>query len=137
MERLLPGVRRQLAHPSLDVHLWDITTDVGMPVVLCLARSRNDGTMSLGASAHLDVATAINKAVVEAFHGYVWGSSILAAGTPLPEQSAIRNPGDHFAYFLDRARQGRWTSCSPMGPRFLPTILRCASCPAWATCWRA
>jgi len=106
MERLLPGVRRQLAHPSLDVHLWDITTDVGMPVVLCLARSRNDGTMSLGASANLDVATAINKAVVEGFHGYVWGSSILAAGTPLPEQSAIRNPGDHFAYFLDRSRQG-------------------------------
>lgn len=106
MERLLPGVRRQLAHPSLDVHLWDITTDVGMPVVLCLARSRNDGTMSLGASANLDVATAINKAVVEAFHGYVWGSSILAAGTPLPEQPAIRNPGDHFAFFLDRSRQG-------------------------------
>jgi ribosomal protein S12 methylthiotransferase accessory factor len=105
-ERLLPGVRRQLAHPSLDVHLWDITTDIGMPVVLCLARSRNDGTMSLGASAHVDVATAINKAVVEAFHGYVWGSSILAAGTPLPERDAIRNPGDHFAYFLDRSRQG-------------------------------
>lgn len=105
-ERLLPGVRRQLAHPSVDVHLWDITTDVGMPVVLCLARSRNDGTMSLGASAHVDVATAINKAVVEAFHGYLWGSSILAAGSPLPERAAIRNPGDHFAYFLDRSRQG-------------------------------
>ncbi|WP_028103874.1 YcaO-like family protein [Pseudoduganella violaceinigra] len=106
MERLLSGVRRQLAHPSLDVHLWDISTDVGMPVVLCLARSRNDGTMSLGASAHVDVATAINKAVVEAFHGYCWGSSILSAGNPLPERAAIRNPGDHFAYFLERERQG-------------------------------
>ena len=102
---LLPGVQRALDHPSLDVRLWDITTDVGLPVVLCLARSRNDGTMSLGASAQLGVGQAINKAVIEALHGYCWASSILGAGTPLPERAAIRNPGDHFAYFLEPSRQ--------------------------------
>ncbi len=104
--KLLPGAQRALRHPSLEVRLWDITTDIGMPVVLCLARSRNDGTMSLGASAQLSVEQAVNKAVIEAFHGYCWGSSILGAGTPLPERAAIRNPGDHFAYFLEQSRQG-------------------------------
>jgi ribosomal protein S12 methylthiotransferase accessory factor len=103
--QLLPGVQRTLDHPSLEVHLWDMTTDIGLPVVLCLARSKTDGTMSLGASAHLNVEQAINKAVIEAMHGYVWGSSILTAGTPLPERKDIRNPGDHFAYFLNPERR--------------------------------
>lgn len=102
---LLPGVLRALDHPSLEVRLWDITTDIGLPVVLCLARSRTDGTMSLGASAQLHVGQAINKAVIEALHGYCWASSILGAGTPLPERAAIHNPGDHFAYFLEPSRQ--------------------------------
>ncbi|MFC5475537.1 YcaO-like family protein [Paraherbaspirillum soli] len=105
MAQLLPGVQRALDHPSLEVRLWDISTDIGLPVVLCLARSKTDGTMSLGASAHLRVEQAINKAVIEALHGYVWGSSILTAGTPLPERQQIKNPGDHFAYFLEPSRQ--------------------------------
>lgn len=105
LAQLLPGVQRALQHPSLEIRLWDITTDIGLPVVLCLARSKNDGTMSLGASAQLNVTQAINKAVIEALHGYVWASSILTAGNPLPERAEIRNPGDHFAYFLQPERQ--------------------------------
>ncbi len=105
MAALLPGVRRALNDSALEICLWDISTDVGLPVVLCLARNRNDGTMSLGASAQLRIGQAIDKAVVEALHGYIWASSILGAGTPLPQRHEIRNPGDHFAHYLLRERQ--------------------------------
>ncbi|MET3135142.1 ribosomal protein S12 methylthiotransferase accessory factor [Oxalobacteraceae bacterium GrIS 1.11] len=104
MARLLPGVRHALQESPLEMRLWDISSDIGLPVVLCLARSKTDGTMSVGASANLSVEQAINKAVVEALHGYVWGSSIRTAQTPLPEREAVKNPSDHFAYFLDPAR---------------------------------
>jgi ribosomal protein S12 methylthiotransferase accessory factor len=105
MKRLIPGVRHALEESPLDIHLWDITTDVGLPVVLALARNKNDGTMSVGASANLSVEQAINKAVIEALHGYIWGHSIRTAGNPLPARADIKNPGDHFAYFLDPSRQ--------------------------------
>lgn len=105
IEKLLPGVRDTLKNSPLQIFLWDITSDIGVPVVLCLARNRADGTMSVGASANLNIENAINKAVIEALHGYIWGSSIISAGTPLPERSAVKSPSDHFAYFLNPAHQ--------------------------------
>ncbi len=102
---LLPGVQHALQASPLQIDLWDISTDIGLPVVLCLARNRNGATMSVGASAHLSITQAINKAVIESLHGYIWADSILQSGTPLPERTAIDNPSDHFAYFLDRSRQ--------------------------------
>lgn len=105
MSLLLPGVQRTLQQSNLEIQLWDIASDIGLPVVLCLARSKTDGTMSLGASANLRVEQAINKAVIEALHGYVWGHAILSAGNPLPTRAEINNPSDHFAYFLDSSRQ--------------------------------
>jgi ribosomal protein S12 methylthiotransferase accessory factor len=106
MARLLPGVQRALGDSVLEMRLWDLTTDIGLPVVLCLARNKVDGTMSLGASANLSVEQAINKAVIESLHGYLWGQSIRTAGTALPERHAIRNPSEHFAYYLEPSRQG-------------------------------
>ena len=105
MAMLLPGVREILLKADLDITLWDITTDIGLPVVLSLARNRQKATMSFGASAHLDIHQAINKAVTESMHGYIWAHSILAGDLPIPDADAIQQPGDHFAYYLRRERQ--------------------------------
>ena len=102
---LLLWVQYALHQSALEVQLWDITTDIGLPVVLCLARNKTDGTMSLGASAHWRVEQAINKAVTEALHGYVWADTLLGSQSLLPQRHEIACPSDHFAYYLDRSHQ--------------------------------
>ena len=105
MTRLLPGVRDVLKKGEVEITLWDISTDIGLPVVVCLVRNRHNATMSFGASASLFIDHAINKAVIESMHGYIWAHSILVGDLPIPEADAIRNPNDHFAHYLLHERQ--------------------------------
>ncbi|MET3133253.1 ribosomal protein S12 methylthiotransferase accessory factor [Oxalobacteraceae bacterium GrIS 1.11] len=103
--RLLPGVRAALENPNVQLHLWCIATDTGIPVIMAMADNPREGLMACGASAHPHLERAINKAVIESLHGAVWSRRIKDFGKPIPTLEEIDNPTDHFSYYLDPARR--------------------------------
>jgi ribosomal protein S12 methylthiotransferase accessory factor len=100
-----PGVRRALRNRSVPIHLWSITADTGIPVIMAMADSVHDGRIAFGSCANPDLKRAVNKAVVEALHGLVWSNRVRNRGKPPPTRDEIVNPGDHFAHYLEPSRR--------------------------------
>ena len=96
--RLNRGVSRALSSRTTEITMWDITSDLGVPVVLAMARGHNGELIAFGASAHVRVEQAIEKAVVEALHALVWGAQLSAFGKRTPAAQDVRAPADHFMY---------------------------------------
>lgn len=105
LARLLPGVQRALKRSMLDLRVYDLTSDIGVPTMTCVARSAGDSAVAVGASTHLDVHSAINKAVIEALHGFNWARMFYDEGRALPKLEDLKDPSDHFCYYLDPANQ--------------------------------
>jgi ribosomal protein S12 methylthiotransferase accessory factor len=103
--RLLPDVRRALASSHVALHLWSITSDTGIPVIMAAADAQRDGRVTFGACANADLVRAVNKAVIEALHGLVWSSRFRNLGKPMPERDQIARPSDHLAYYLEPGRR--------------------------------
>jgi ribosomal protein S12 methylthiotransferase accessory factor len=104
-ERLQRGVRSVLEQGHVDIQLWSLTTDVGLPVVLAIATSEREGLMACGACAHSLVERAIDKGVIEALHGLAWSRLMKGRGVALPTREQIRTPTDHFSYYLNPTRR--------------------------------
>lgn len=100
--RLDPGVRLALEQGPLRLHLWSIPTDLGVATILAMAENKVDGTVAVGASTHLDPVKAIDKAVIEALHGFLWGRQKLLSGEALPgDDDNFTDPQDHLAFYLN------------------------------------
>ena len=103
--QLHPGVQAALQQKRTQIHLWSITTDTGIPVIMSMAENTVEGLLAFGSAANPDGVRAINKAVIEALHGLVWSHRVRNRGKPLPTLEQISNPTDHFSYYLDPARR--------------------------------
>lgn len=101
MQRLDPGVRRALENPSIKIHLWCITTDVQIPVIIAMAESLFEGYLAVGACANFLPERAISKAVIESLHGLVWSRHMLNRGKAVPDLEEIKVPADHISYYLE------------------------------------
>lgn len=80
-------IDRRLRRPGLEYHLFDLTHDLGVPVVfaVCEDRSRRAGALAAGLAAHRDPQTAARKAVLEAAKTYYFAKQL-----PAPTSSARR-----------------------------------------------
>lgn len=56
----------RLRAATLDVALWDATSDIAVPVVVCLVRDPRDGVVDMGSGCHADREVALLRAVTEA-----------------------------------------------------------------------
>jgi ribosomal protein S12 methylthiotransferase accessory factor len=92
---LLPLLRPQ----GLNVTLMDLTTDIGVPVIMAVIRTSDDSRLVVGAAASLDLGRAIRKAVVEAHHCWSWVLQMSPA--ELPDPAAFTSFEQHVRYHLD------------------------------------
>jgi ribosomal protein S12 methylthiotransferase accessory factor len=98
---LLPAILRERFAPSgLRVHIFDISTDLPIPVVFALLiDDRNEGlAVAAGASAHLDSEAAAIKALVEAAQVRRWLKSMA------PPHHAYRDDFADVVTFEDHVR---------------------------------
>jgi ribosomal protein S12 methylthiotransferase accessory factor len=72
----------KLDKPGLEYHFINLTTDIGIPVVGCLARMKywDKLLVGVGAAANLSPSRAFLKAAVEASHTLVWADSMMSHG---------------------------------------------------------
>lgn len=94
------SVLRQLAeHRWLTVTLLDITTDLGVPVVLAAVGPKADGRLAFGASCRFSVHEAAMKAAEEALHSWMHVVRSTAQNCPPVHEEAVRTFLDHCWYY--------------------------------------
>jgi ribosomal protein S12 methylthiotransferase accessory factor len=71
-----PRVAALLDHSELSIDLYDLTTDNGVPVVLCKIGRAAPAACVVGASARLLRSEAIAKAAIEAWHTWAWAMTL-------------------------------------------------------------
>ncbi len=99
LARLSPQCRRALANPELAITLCAAPNPFGVFNVFAFAEHPKLKVGCVGACARLDLAAAVEKAVVEVLHG--WSATLRARNgvEPIPDKHAIRNPHDHSLYY--------------------------------------
>ncbi|MCI0391365.1 MAG: YcaO-like family protein [Acidobacteria bacterium] len=99
----------KLEKPGFEYHFIDLTTDIGVPVVGCLARGRYRDKMivGVGASANLSPSLALLKAAVEAGHTLVWADNMMSRGEWVfdPGYSNIPDFADHVRLYCEPQMQ--------------------------------
>lgn len=70
---------RQLNKPGIEYQFIDLTMDIDVPVIACLARMPYGDKMltGVGSAANLDPAEALLKAAVEAAHTLIWAECLI------------------------------------------------------------
>jgi ribosomal protein S12 methylthiotransferase accessory factor len=100
--KLSPKVLSYLSQSHLNISLFDISTDLVVPVVLCVIRSQTDGYVAFGASCCLDIFSAINKALIESLSGLGLIYNFLKSDRSIQHCSEIKSAIDHARYYLDK-----------------------------------
>ncbi len=104
-ERLAPPVRDYLRRGPLPIKLWSLHTDIGVPVIMAMSQSPHEhGRFVVGASCRLDIARAIDKAVIESLHGFIWMRRKIQSKEGAPTEDKLDSPESHMAYFLEPER---------------------------------
>jgi ribosomal protein S12 methylthiotransferase accessory factor len=100
----LPDVLARYHAVGLDVHLVDLTTDVGCPVVLSVAEGFADTSpaLAVAAAAHTDPATAALKSLEELAHTRKYAAQVMDYQPPVP----VDVEGGHPAVDGQRAHLG-------------------------------
>jgi ribosomal protein S12 methylthiotransferase accessory factor len=105
-------IRSHYARFSIQALVFDITTDIGVPVMMALAvdRSGNGPAVVVGLGCHLDPAVALKKALMEVCQVRPSQSLKFAKEPPwkrLKSYSDVRTLEDHagFAAILDNLRE--------------------------------
>jgi ribosomal protein S12 methylthiotransferase accessory factor len=93
-----------LGNEALEVNLFYLTNDLPGHVILCVIRSKGAPSCTFGASASLDLLTAIRKALVEVHHTRVWA---LTLNAQLEANDDIEFSGydDHVRAYMKPSRQ--------------------------------
>jgi len=99
-------VRFDRAVERYEVYLLD--SPVGVPVAFAVAYgAERQPAAAVGAAAHLDVASACRRALVEAAQTFGLALHLLARGTtPAKTPAEVRDLDDHVAYYLPAERVG-------------------------------
>ena len=101
---LRPEARSLLRCPGVTLNVLNITTDLAVPCILAMIERHAQPGIAVGASCHLDVRQAIEKAVIEAFHCLCWLLDLDRSGEGPCDLSEVANFEDHTRYYLDPAR---------------------------------
>jgi thiazole/oxazole-forming peptide maturase SagD family component len=103
-DELGPRVAGLVQHVGLRIDLYLLSTDNTVPVVLCAIRRADNSACVVGAAARLRLSDAITKALVEAWHTWVWGLSL--EGNPAVEAGEIVEFEQHVRHYFEPGNQG-------------------------------
>lgn len=99
----------KLRRPGAEYHFIDLTTDIGVPVVCCLARMKYRDRMlvGVGAAANLSPCQALLKAAIEACHTMVWADNLMSRDEWVfdPGFSNIQDFPDHVRLYCEPRMQ--------------------------------
>ncbi len=98
-----PNLKKLLQHEGVDLFIGDITTDIGVPTILVIAKHPNKPGLALGASSNLSPVKALEKAVVECFHTFNWCIEMHRWGKTI-EKEEVKAFSDHVLYYLKEGR---------------------------------
>ena len=89
-----------------DYRLFLLDSPTSVPVVFAVALGgTGQPALAVGAAAHLHLAHACRKALVEAYQTMHWATGMIAAGRTAPATAAeLADFDDHVAYYLDPSR---------------------------------
>lgn len=99
-----PDLQKLLQHEGVDLFLGDITTELGVPTILVIAKHPDKPGIALGASTNLCAKTALRKAVVECFHTFNWCIEMHRWNKRVEEQD-VKAFSDHVLYYLQEGRE--------------------------------
>lgn len=91
--------------PGYRVDILDISSDIGIPVVVAIVKPEGEVGVAFGASARVDRGAAIEKALIEAFHSLNFLIDAHRADLPVPDAGDIRDFKDHLRHYVPAARQ--------------------------------
>jgi thiazole/oxazole-forming peptide maturase SagD family component len=86
---------------AIDLRLFLLRSDIHVPIVLAAAVGRRTGAFSLGASARLDLGTAVRKAALEACHSWAFICEYRARGLPVPLKHDVKDFLEHAAFYSE------------------------------------
>ncbi|MFC7332375.1 YcaO-like family protein [Rhodocista pekingensis] len=101
--RISPELMNILERSAINLDFRNITTDLGVPVVLAIARASGSGGLAIGAAARFSPAAALEKAAIEAFHTYNWILDMRRNGVGPTAPHEIAGYKDHVRHYLDPA----------------------------------
>ena len=113
------AIRFDLAVESYRLLLLD--SPLGVPVVLAVAfGAEGRPAAAVGAAAHLDLARACRKALIEAHQTLRWAEHLIAQGRAAPSDPAeIVELADHVLHYVDPARRAAF---DPLFARPAPVV---------------
>lgn len=91
---------RALASSELPITLCAAPNEFGVFNIFAFAEHPELGLGVVGACARLDLAAAVEKAVVEVLHGWTATLRARSGSEPIPEKHEIKKPHDHSLYYL-------------------------------------
>ncbi len=123
--QLAPPVQALLHRRGIDLHLFDMTTELGVPCILSMAPRREGRGVAIGASCRATVASAAEKALIEIYHNLRWILDTERSGIGPAEAEEIRNFEDHARYYFlpERRKNLEFLFTGKEGP--LPAPLPC------------
>jgi ribosomal protein S12 methylthiotransferase accessory factor len=96
-----------LDHPYVDVNIRLLTTEFGIPSVLCVLKPLQADIVAVGMSTHSNMSKAIEKAVIEAHHTRNWTLDMLQEGVPTFQESDLTDFKQHVQFYLNEANFSR------------------------------
>lgn len=97
--RLSEPCLRAIASSDLPITLCAAPNEFGVFNIFAFAEHQELGVGVVGACARLDLAAAVEKAVVEALHGWNATQRARIGAEPIPERHAIEKPRDHAVFY--------------------------------------
>lgn len=91
---------RALANSELPITLCAAPNEFGVFNIFAFAEHPELGLGVVGACARLDLAAAVEKAVVEVLHGWTATQRARSGAEAVPEKNGIAKPHDHSLYYL-------------------------------------
>lgn len=109
-QKISSQTRAALSNPALPLTLQILRSQYGPVTVIATAESPVHGFGVVGAACRRDLPSAIEKAVIEALHGWSSAMSSKRLGEAIPESGSIRNPHDHALHYFspENWSEARW-----------------------------
>ena len=101
-----PELKKLLEFEGVDLFIGDITTDIGIPTILTIARQQGKPGIALGASTHLCPKKALEKAVIECFHTLNWCQEMRHHPTAINEVD-VKQFADHVKYYMNKENEDK------------------------------
>ncbi|TCI93817.1 YcaO-like family protein [Tenacibaculum sp. M341] len=106
------SLQKLLTFSGVELFIGDITSDLGVPTILTIARQKGKPGIALGASANISPKKALEKAVIECFHTLNWCQEMRHRPTAIKEED-VQQFSDHVKYYLNRENENKaaflWT----------------------------